>query len=47
MSDDKKELADFVYTISHDLNAPLRHICEFSKILMQSLDGKLSEEEKE
>ena len=47
MNDDKKELADFVYTISHDLNAPLRHICEFSKILKQSLDGKLSEEEKE
>lgn len=40
-----EELKNFVYTVSHDLNAPLRHIKEFSRLLARSLEGKLNEKE--
>lgn len=43
-----KELEELIYIISHDLNAPFRHIKEFTGILMQNLndDGRLNEREK-
>lgn len=40
-----KEFAEFAYIVSHDLNTPLRHIREFSKLLIEKLGDNLDEEE--
>ncbi|MCB1757312.1 MAG: hypothetical protein KDJ38_17440 [Gammaproteobacteria bacterium] len=40
----KCEYDEFTYTISHDFSAPLRHIKQFSMLLLESLDNEISEE---
>jgi len=39
------ELEKIIYGMSHDMGAPLRSIVQFSKLLLRSLEGKLSEKE--
>ena len=34
----KEELDSFLYIMSHDLGAPIRHVREFSKLLVDSID---------
>lgn len=41
------EFNEFTYIISHDLGAPLRHIREFTHLLLETLQADLSEEQKE
>lgn len=41
----KKEFSDFAYIVSHDLNAPLRHVREFSKLLISELGNKITDNE--
>lgn len=41
-----KEYEDFAYIVSHDLNAPLRHIKEFTRLLIGSTRDNLDDEEK-
>ncbi len=38
----QQEYKDFAYAVSHDLNAPLRHIKEFLRIMFDSLGNKIS-----
>lgn len=45
-NDSKEELQKFVYIVSHDLNAPLRHIKEFTRLLLNQLDGTLHDKSK-
>lgn len=42
-----KDLQNFAYTASHDLQAPLRSIINFSQILNKKLNGRITEEDQE
>lgn len=41
----KQEYAEYAYIISHDLSAPLRHIREFSKLLVSKRDTQSKQDE--
>jgi light-regulated signal transduction histidine kinase (bacteriophytochrome) len=41
-----KEMESFIYSVSHDLRGPLRHIYGFSEILMKHIADKIDEKEK-
>lgn len=40
-----KELEAFSYSVSHDLRAPLRHICGYAELISQSANSPLSDED--
>lgn len=42
-----REYQDFAYIVSHDLNAPLRHVKEFTRLLIGGRIENLTEEEQE
>lgn len=46
-SDIQKEYDEFVHIVSHDFSAPLRHVKNFTELLMDSLSGKIDSEQQE
>src|SRR5690349_8624574 len=42
-----RDFEDFAYIVSHDLNAPLRHVKEFTKLLIGQRKANLTEEERQ
>lgn len=42
----QKDFDEFIYLVSHDLNAPLRHIRAFSQLLMERLQEHVGQDEK-
>ncbi len=42
----EQEFKDFVYIVSHDFNAPLRHIKQATVILLRNLEGKMTDDER-
>lgn len=42
-----QQLQDFVYIASHDLREPLRKISSFGRLIQQSLEGKLNDDDTE
>lgn len=43
----ESDFQEFAYIVSHDLQAPLRHVREFSRLLMGRLAGKTGDKEQE
>lgn len=43
----RKDFDEFVYIVSHDLNAPLRHVKEFTKLIIESRQDNITDEELE
>lgn len=43
----RHDFDEFAYIISHDLGAPLRHVREFSKLLMTSLQENLDQDQQD
>ncbi|MDG1287041.1 MAG: HAMP domain-containing sensor histidine kinase [Rickettsiales bacterium] len=41
----EQDFANFVYSVSHDFNAPLRHVREFHKLLLQKREADASSDE--
>ncbi len=42
-----RDFAEFAYVVSHDFKAPLRHIREFTKLLIQKLEADIGESEQQ
>ena len=46
-NEQQNELDELLYVISHDFKSPIRHIREFSKLLLKEISGKETPKEKE
>ena len=47
LEESNRELQDFAYVASHDMQEPLRKITSFGRLLRESLEGKLDEDQEE